>query len=169
MFQIHLVPLVLEELFVCRKYNKIWPKWWQIWSVQASGRDRPAWAHRQVPPGPTRAPLDPYLCHLNSLPCQQSMGSPPQPIKNKYMDHLINGQYLEHMDPWVHLSSTHSSLHHRLPAWNLTHDGYVTDFGSQWTPLDAKVVERRASRCPCPPVGTPCLLLHTSTPSHSTL
>jgi hypothetical protein len=26
MFQIHLVPLVLGELFVCRKLSKIWPK-----------------------------------------------------------------------------------------------------------------------------------------------
>jgi len=56
LFKFHLVPLVLVELFVCRKYGKNRPKWWQTWTHEASGCDRRPGAHLAVPLGPPSGP-----------------------------------------------------------------------------------------------------------------
>jgi hypothetical protein len=62
MFKFHLVPLVFVELFVCRKYDKNMPKWWQTWTCGPSGCDRRPRAHRQGPLIPARASPYPTWC-----------------------------------------------------------------------------------------------------------
>ena len=79
---IHLVPLVLIELFVYKKYGKNRLKWWQTWTKEASGCGRATWAHRAAPPSPTWAPLGPTKCHLGTLPHQWSVGATPEAMSS---------------------------------------------------------------------------------------
>ena len=96
--KIHLVSLVLVELFVCRKYSKVWPKRWQILTYEASGHGRATWAHRKVSPSPQVA-----------MPHQWSMGAPPQPMESLHSSRFDQGPRFVHGGFMGPLSYTWSS------------------------------------------------------------
>ena len=101
LFIIHLVPLVLVELFVCRKYGKFWPKWWQTWTKEESGCGRATWPtgqHRPAPPRrrPTPPSANLALCHITD---------PWEPVQNQLVHWFKSVPTKGHdgvaMDPWA--------------------------------------------------------------------
>jgi hypothetical protein len=70
MFKFHLVPLVLVELFVCRKYGKFWPKYDKYGprkQLDVAGPPRPTCQRRPVPPSIVRPHLVPTWHFAMSL------------------------------------------------------------------------------------------------------
>jgi hypothetical protein len=89
LFIIHLVPLVLVELFLCKNLSKNRLNWWQIWTWESSGRGRGPWAHLAVPLGP-----------LVALPHHQSMEDTPKAMPSVHS--MLVWSKAEIGWPWIH-------------------------------------------------------------------
>jgi hypothetical protein len=163
---IHLVPLVLVELFVCRKYTKVWPKWWQTRTKEASGHGRATCPTGQCP----RSHLGATWHFTMSLIC----GSYPRSnVKSWSKLVCTDGRDGVDADPPAH-RHTHGGSNrpwNRLTGQVLACGGFTTAIGSQPAPLTAKMVHPRVGRCPYAaaqrPLALPTSLLPTSTPHAS--
>ena len=147
LFKFHLVPLVLVELFVYRKYGKNRLKWWQTRTHEASGHDRRPVAHLVAPPGPTRAPPGPpsgpyHVINPWELLLSQSQAS--------IQVDLINRQDLMPVDQWAYYHKLGGF--HRLTNWPTIWISpcvvQVTAIGSQPSWLDQEAVDPRDGRFP---------------------
>jgi hypothetical protein len=153
-FKFHLVPLVLGELFVCRKYTKIWPKWWQIWTYGASGRGRRPWAHLGRPPSPTRVLPDPLGGHATSLingSC--SKANHKLPFKSvwstdKICSRWIHGPIVIDLGASIDLPTTIPTKFHHALASQLT-------WRSNQHPWMQRRCIQRLTGAPMPPPGAP--------------
>jgi hypothetical protein len=116
MFKFHLVPLVLVELFVCRKYSKKRPKWWQTLTFGPSGRDTRLRAQRQEPPGLTCGPATSLICGISS----SANGKPPSKSvwsRDKICSRWIHGPIVIHLELSTDLTIDFlSKFHHVLSS-----------------------------------------------------
>jgi hypothetical protein len=170
LFIIHLVPLVLVELFVRRKYSKNRLKWWQTWTKEASGRGRATWVHLGPLPGPTRAPPSPPSCHATS-PIHGSRANPKLPFKvvwsmDKICSWWIHGPTVIDLGASTDLPATiPSKFHHVLasqPTWRSNHSATMQwrwILGPAGVPLVSPNTLVPPSTLPLP-TNTPSLTIH---------
>jgi hypothetical protein len=169
LFIIHLIILGLVELFVCRKYGKNRPKWWQTWTKEASGRGRATWAHRSALLGHRLAPQV-------AMPHHQSVGAAPKLITSLHSRRFVQRTKFVHGGSMGPLSWTwEPPLTYQLPYLpNFTMCWFTTDLEEQARRYDAMAMDPRADRCPpcaawCPRSSTDLATAYKYPSPHYTL
>jgi hypothetical protein len=144
-FIIHLVPLVLVELFVCRNFGQNGDKYTHSRQVDVVGGLGATWAHRSASQGRRSGPQVPPW----HWPHHQSMGAAVQALPCVDLSRFASMATIEWS--WIPgsiviLLEGSNRPWNRLTYQILTYANFTTAFGSQTRPYDRKAVKSRAGR-----------------------